>query len=158
MARHYSTKDFLRQMPNALLARYFQARGLFGDLDFSGMKETKPAELFAAWLDLPDSQRNEMDAEFRGIFELSCEKGFRAIIDEAEWHLPNEPQAQFVEKLAALANHFERGMVTFLDHNQFWKGATRFYQRTRCPTGASARTCRTNPRWWTMPAFESSPA
>jgi len=31
MARHYSTRDFFRQMPNALLARYFQARGLFGD-------------------------------------------------------------------------------------------------------------------------------
>ena len=23
MARHYTTKDFFRQMPNALLARYF---------------------------------------------------------------------------------------------------------------------------------------
>ena len=42
MARHYSTKDFFRQMPNALLARYFQARGLFGDLDFAAMKETQP--------------------------------------------------------------------------------------------------------------------
>ena len=29
MARHYSNKDFFRQMPNALLASYFQARGLF---------------------------------------------------------------------------------------------------------------------------------
>jgi hypothetical protein len=67
-------------MPNALLARYFHARGLFGDLDFSAMKETQPDELFAAWLYLPDGQRNEMDAEFRDIFELSCEKGFRAII------------------------------------------------------------------------------
>ena len=27
MARHYSTKDFFRQMPNTLLARYFHARG-----------------------------------------------------------------------------------------------------------------------------------
>ena len=32
MARHYSTTDFFRQMPNALLARYFQDRGLFGEL------------------------------------------------------------------------------------------------------------------------------
>jgi len=71
MSRHYSTKGFLRQMPNALLARYFQVRGLFGDLDFSAMKETRPHELFAAWLDLPDSPRNEMDPEFRDIFELS---------------------------------------------------------------------------------------
>jgi hypothetical protein len=135
MTRHYSTKEFFRQMPNALLARYFQARGLFGDIDFSRMKETKPDELFAAWLYLPDRLRNEMDAEFRDIFELSCEKGFRAIIDEAEWHLANEPEArsQLVEKLAALANHFERAMVTFLDHHQFWKGATRFYHADTLP-------------------------
>jgi len=41
MARHYSTKDFFRQMPNVLLARYFHARGLFADLDFSAMKEAR---------------------------------------------------------------------------------------------------------------------
>ena len=88
-----------------------------------------------------------MDAEFRDIFELSCEKGFRAIIDEAEWHLTGDPDARtgFVENLAALSNHYERAMVTFLDHNQFWKGATRFYhadtlllaqaQESAAPTG-----------------------
>ena len=81
MARHYSTKNFFRQIPNELLRRYFQARGVFDDLDFSAMKETQPDELFAAWLTLTDGQRNEMDAEFREIFELSDEKGFRAIID-----------------------------------------------------------------------------
>ena len=135
MARQYSTKDFFRQMPNALLARYFQARGLFGDLDFSAMKETQPDELFAAWLYLPDGQRNEMDAEFRDVFELSCEKGFRAIIDEAGWYLTTDPAARtgFVENLAALSNHYERAMVTFLDHNQFWKGATRFYHAVTSP-------------------------
>ena len=77
MARHYTTKDFFRQIPNVMLARYFQGRGLLGDLGFSAMKETQPDELFAAWLQLPDAQRNEMDAEFRDIFELSCEKGLR---------------------------------------------------------------------------------
>lgn len=80
MARHYSTKDFFRQIPNALLAGYFDGRGLFGGLDFSPMKETQPDEVFAVWLTLPDSERNEMDAEFRDFFELSYEKGFRAII------------------------------------------------------------------------------
>ena len=65
MARHYTTKDFFRQMPNSLLARYFQARDLFGELDFVTMKEGRPDDLFAAWLELPDFQRNEMDAEFR---------------------------------------------------------------------------------------------
>jgi len=79
MARHYTTKDFFRQMPNALLARYFQGRGLFNDLDFAAMKEGKPDELFAAWLTLMEGQRNAMDAEFRDIFEMSCEKGFHCL-------------------------------------------------------------------------------
>jgi hypothetical protein len=116
-------------MPNALLARYFKAREVFRDTDFAAMKEAKPDELFTAWLELPDVQRKPMDADFRDIFEMSCENGFRAIRDEAEWHLAAEPQAhtEFVEKLAALANHYERAMATFLDHAQFWKGATRFY-------------------------------
>ena len=39
MAQHYSIKDFFRQMPNALLARYFKTKGLFSDLDFAAMKE-----------------------------------------------------------------------------------------------------------------------
>jgi len=92
MARHYSTKHFFRQMPNTLLARYFQGRGLFGEQDFAAMTEGKPDELFAAWLDLPEEQHNTMDAEFRDIFEMSCEKSFRAIIDEARWQMRETPE------------------------------------------------------------------
>lgn len=133
MTRHYSTKSFFRQMPNALLARYFQRHGLFDELDFVAMKEAHPDELFTAWLELPDDRRKPMDAELLGIFEMSCEKGFCAIRDEAQWHLKEEPQAytEFVEKLAALANHYERAIVTFLDHPKFWKGATLFYHIAR---------------------------
>ena len=107
MPRHYSSRDFFRQMPNALLARYFQGQGLFGDLDLTAMKESKPDELFSAWLALEDSQRREMDVEFQEIFEMSCEKGFRAIIDEAVWHLEDnhEDLTSFIAKLAALPNH-----------------------------------------------------
>ena len=135
MARHYSTRDCFRQIPNALLARYFHARELLGDLDFSAMKETQPDKLFEAWKNLPDGRRNEMAAEFGEIFELGCEKGFRAIIDEADFHLANDKAArdEFVEKLAALSNHYERAMVTFLDYNQFWKGATLFYHADILP-------------------------
>lgn len=135
MARHYSTRSFFRQMPNTLLARYFEGQGLFGELDFAALKETKPDELFAAWLDLPEEQRNEMDAEFQDIFEMSCEKGFRAIIDEAYWQLREDPDARaaFIETLSALPNDYHRAMVTYLDHHQCWKGATRFYHADILP-------------------------
>ncbi|MBP6733940.1 MAG: hypothetical protein KAX51_04885 [Chromatiaceae bacterium] len=59
---YYSTGNFFRQMPNALLARYFEGQGLFSDLDFSAMNETKPDGLFTAWLDLPKARRKPMPA------------------------------------------------------------------------------------------------
>lgn len=67
MARHYSTRSFLRQIPNALLARYFTDRVLFCDLDFAAMKETKPDELFAAWhLRAADRAARRLRAGFIG--------------------------------------------------------------------------------------------
>ena len=135
MARHYSTCSFFRQVPNALLARYFAGQGLFEDLDFAAMKETKPDALFEAWLDLPEDQRKAMDAEFQEIFELSCEKGFRAIIDEARWQMQADPKrlTAFIKTLSALPNHYHRAMVTYLDHPECWKGATRFYHADTLP-------------------------
>ncbi len=131
MARHYSTKDFFRHVPNALLNRYFDAQGVLAGFDYSAISEAKIDPLFDAWKLLPDSQRNAMDVEFRDIFELGCEKGFRAIMDEAQWHFDEgtDPLAHgvFVDKLSALTNHYERAMATFLDHNTFWKGAAHFY-------------------------------
>ena len=84
---------------------------------------------------LPDALRRGMDAEFREIFEMSCEKGFRAIIDEANWQLREDPEAlaNFIEILAVLPSHYERAMSTFLDHNIFWRGATRFYHADSLP-------------------------
>jgi hypothetical protein len=75
-----------------------------------------------------------MDAVFRDIFELNCEKGFQAILDEAEWHLHDSAaRTAFVEKLAGLSNHFERAMLTFLDHKEFWKGASLFCHADTLP-------------------------
>ena len=135
MGRHYSTRDFFRQMPNALLAHYFHAHDLFGDLDFAAMKETRIDELFAAWRELPEGPRNAMDAELREIHTLSCEKGWCAIRDEAQWKLRETPEecTELVEKLAALDGHFERAMVTFLEYPQLWKGATLFCHADTLP-------------------------
>lgn len=135
MARHYSSSSFFRQMPNALLARYFAQRGLFAELDFLAMKEAKPDALFAAWLELADEQRKPIDADFQEIFELSCEKGARAIVDEAHWQMQanTENLTAFIETLSALPDYYHRAMITFLDHQECWKGATRFYHADTLP-------------------------
>ena len=46
MSRHYTTRNFFRQMPSLLLARYFQRHGVLADFDFATMKEGQPDELF----------------------------------------------------------------------------------------------------------------
>ncbi len=122
-------------MPNRLLARYFEWRKVLAELDFESLKETQPEALFAAWLELPENQRNAMDAELREIHALSCEKGWCAIRDEAAWQFREAPEAfaEFVEKLAALDGHPERAMMAFLDYPDFWKGATMFYHADTLP-------------------------
>ncbi len=128
MAQHFSTANFFRRAPNALIERYFVERGLFANLYISKMKETKVEALFDAWLKLPDDQRNAMEAELCEIHGLSNAKGFQAIIDEAGWHMQGEQAGlhAFVEQLSTLPNHYHRAMTTFLDHPGYWKGATRF--------------------------------
>lgn len=135
MAKHYSTRDFFRQMPNALLARYFQSKALFENLDFASMKETKLDVLFEAWFNLPDAERNILDVELLEIFDICNEKGFLAILDEARWQFRNSPEEipPLVDKLSAMSNHFERAMITFLDYNACWKGATRFHHADCLP-------------------------
>ncbi|HYC55122.1 MAG TPA: hypothetical protein VEL28_09310 [Candidatus Binatia bacterium] len=129
MGRHYTVREFFRQMPNALLVRYFERREVLDYLDFEAIADTDPDELVAQWLSVSDDRRRAMDAEFQDIFALSDESGFRAIIDEADWHLAEEPQQRnaFVEHLSSLPSHFDRAMVTFLDYHQFWRGAVQFH-------------------------------
>ena len=69
MARHYTTTNFFRQMPNSLLARYFSGKGSLADIDLVDMRETRPDALLAAWLALPNEQRNLMDADYREIHD-----------------------------------------------------------------------------------------
>jgi hypothetical protein len=128
MGRHYSSKDFFRQMPNALLARYFHTRGLLPELDFGAMPEGKPEALFEAWAALTDAQRSAAEADFRDIVAMCDRKGWLAIVDEARWQLEDQPEAlqAFIDRLAALDDHHARAMVAFLDHPECWKGATRF--------------------------------
>ena len=63
MTRHYSTQSFFREVPNDLLDRYFQGRGLLGDLDFAGLGEIESEKLFAAWLELSEARRSVQNGE-----------------------------------------------------------------------------------------------
>lgn len=125
MARHYSAREFFRQMPKALLGRYFRARNLFATIDFDKMPEGKPDALFDAWMALSDADRRALEAELRDIHDMSDEKGWLAILGEARWHLEEQQVQSFIGAMSALPNHQARAMAVVLDHADFWKGASR---------------------------------
>lgn len=128
MAKHYSTRDFFRNTPNKLLARYFGGLGVLPGFEFAAMKETKIEPLFEAWLAVPEATRARLEVEMREIGDMSNAKGVQAIIDEAEFHLSEDAaHAAFVAKLKDLPGHHERAMTVFLDHPEMWRGATRLY-------------------------------
>ena len=123
MPRHYSARSFFRQIPNDLLARYGESRGLGGALDL------------AAWLALPEERRQGLEAEFREIFEMSCEKGTWAILDEARHRWRDDPGrlGAFIETLSSQPSHSHRALLTRLNHRGCWKGATRVRQAEPLP-------------------------
>lgn len=129
MSKHYTIKEFFRQMPNALLGRYFDARGVAHGLDVAALSEVQHDPWMTVWEALPEAQRPDMEADFRDIFAMSTEKGSLAIVDELRWYMQAQPEAMqaTVDGLAGLANHYERAMVVFLDHRARWRGATRFH-------------------------------
>ena len=137
MPPHYSPGSFFRQAPKELLARYFENRGLSFKPDFATVADTSLDPLYAAWLEIPEKRRNEMEFDFREIFRMSCRKGVQAILDEAQSRRNDTPEsvAAFIESLSRMPDHFHRAMATWLDYRECWRGANRFY-------GGDA------PGWW----------
>lgn len=99
MTCHYSTRDFFRQMPNPLLARYFSARAVLQEFDFAAIKETKINALFDAWMDLPEAARGRLESELREICDRACAVGTQAILDETEFHLDDGKLAEFRDEV-----------------------------------------------------------
>ena len=124
MSRHDSTRSFFREVPNDLLARYYEDRGVLGDFEFAELEEAQLDELFAAWLELSEEDRQAMEAEFREILEMSSEHGAAAILDEARWQWRDDPDklTAFTESFSALPGHYDRAMAACLDHPECRRG------------------------------------
>ena len=144
MARHYSPISFFRNAPNKLLKVYFDKHELLSEIDFDSMKEGNPKQLIAAWADVSEEDKKEIEADFLEIFTLSCEKGVKTIIDEATFHDP-EGLNDFTEWLASKKNHYEKVFATFLEHPRLWKGAALFFHADTLPYWRKRKNFPTKP-------------
>ncbi|MCD6416388.1 MAG: hypothetical protein J7M08_06800 [Planctomycetes bacterium] len=117
MANDYAPKLFLRQAENVLLKEYFTARGELGDIDWDGMAETDVDAVYAAWQALPEDKVEQVEQDFRDIFDLASEDGTRALIDESRFHDPDMDLATELEEHDGFLN---KAFWVFLNHRELF--------------------------------------
>lgn len=137
MSRQYSPKSFFRHAPNAMLKRYFAKHGVLTEYDFGAITETKIEPIYQAWLSLPDTQRGEMERDFKAIDALACEGGVKAIIDEAEWHDEN-----LADILSEHGDFHTKAFWVFLERPKYWPAASAFC-RADAISNSQWNECRT---------------
>lgn len=123
MARQYSLNSFFRHVQKSTLKRYFDARGVLLDRDFSGLVETDTKPIFDAWQTIPESKRKELEEEFEDIFTLGCPMGIQAIRDEAEFRDENLSEFWGEEK-----EPLEQACLLFLQRPDYWDVARKYYR------------------------------
>lgn len=125
MTQHYSPKQFFRQAPNGLLARYFDNHNVLKDIELLKLKETETEPIFSAWMALDEEKRDRMEADFRDVHALACPGGTKAILDEARWWNKAEA-ADLADRLSTMKNHHERALWVLLERPDYWRGGLRF--------------------------------
>jgi len=127
MARQYSAKTFLRNVPNALLKAYFDRRGVDLGFKWDMLHETDVNPIFVAMEGLAEGVRSEIDSDLSMINDLACEDGTLAILEEAE--LWND---DWSDLFGGMKNAYERAMWTFLNNPKRFRVAGCFHELDRC--------------------------
>ena len=120
MASQYQHRQFFRRMPNALLARYFEATDTDLKLDFGKLRETEVEPIFQAFTALPEDQQAVMEVDFQDINALACDSGIGALRNEADFY----GDASFPEEISAIDGYHAKAMWAFLHKPAYWKGAS----------------------------------
>lgn len=116
--KHYNLKTFLRTMPNAMLAAYFQANDIETAVDFATLKPYAIDPLFEAIQSLPEKQRKQVDTDFQDIFALSYDGGISLLLDEGRYL-----GIDLVPEFEPLKGHEAKAMWSLLHCREIFNGA-----------------------------------
>jgi hypothetical protein len=120
MASQYHHRQFFRRVPNALLARYFDARDVALGVDFEKLTETQVDPIFEAFTTLPEEQQADMEVDFQDINALATDGGIEALRNEAVFY----EDENFPEAISAIDGYHAKAMWAFLHKPKYWKGAS----------------------------------
>ena len=125
MSRHFSVPKVLRMTPNRLLKEFFSRLGhelLSLDWRRVGERQVEPLLLTMSWL--PRSAQDQIESALAQIFELSCETGWRAVLEVAR----QDGEVDAVLRLSEQAGSYERAMRIWLDHPKLFEQAALIHQ------------------------------
>ncbi len=124
MTSQYSHLQFFRRTPNSQLAAFFASKSIDLGLNLIKLKENAAEVILKAFIQLPDNQQAEVEAEFQDINALACEGGVAALNDEATFH----QDEAFIEDIAAVEGFHAKVMrvptlgQAHIDITQYYPG------------------------------------
>ena len=120
MASQYQHRQFFRRVPNLLLAKYFEAKGIPLDVDFGKLKETEVEPIFAAFTALPEDTQSAVEVDFQDINALASEGGISALLNQAMFY----ENLDFQQEIATIDGFHAKAMWAFLHEPDYWQGAS----------------------------------
>lgn len=126
MAGQYSTRQFFRKAPNALLAQYFAARGQVLAIDVAALNQTDVEPIYDVWLGLTDEARGATEADFRDVQELANEAGIGTAISQALFE-----GIDLTDALAEMDDDYDRSFWVLLNYPQLFAIALRLQDSDR---------------------------
>lgn len=106
----YNPRSFLRQVPNALQARFFSQYDTFSGFDWSHRKETQVEAVFERWQQMPEAERRQIGGVFRQVHVMASSRGTRVLVEAAR-----DRGLEIASDLGARKNAYDRAFWCFLD-------------------------------------------
>lgn len=125
MARHFSIPAALRQIPNELLQRLFvQLPYPVYCIDWGRLRE-RQAEAIAAVITLwPPEGQEFVERVLRNVFDLACERGYRALREAAR----ARGAERLLEQLSAAGSLYAKSMWCWLQAPEVFEQALVFHE------------------------------
>jgi hypothetical protein len=121
MSRQYNPKTFLRQVPNQLVQEFFDRRGQLREIPWISLKEHQVGLIYDTWQKLPAADRAEVERAFRSVFDMACEAGITALVEEGRLH-----DVDLAAELERCDGLYHKAMWAYLRHERVFKVAALF--------------------------------
>lgn len=123
MTYAHDPRRLLKQISNSLLRALFARHGVLQDLPWESFSEAKIEPIFAAWQELPDQKRREIQLVLQDVHDLSDGRGLKVCLEEIQRRWPHRAW-----EFATLAGRHDKALWAYLEYPDAFRQASLFAQ------------------------------